>query len=33
MKKHKLSFNENQQCVIALIIILILAGIIENITW
>lgn len=33
MKKHKLSFNENEQAIIGLIIILILAGIIENISW
>jgi hypothetical protein len=33
MKNYKLSFNENEQAIIGLIIILILAGIIENITW
>jgi hypothetical protein len=33
MKKHKSLFNKNQQCFIALIVILILAGIIENFTW
>ena len=33
MRKHKLSFNENEQAAIALIIITILAGIIENLSW
>jgi hypothetical protein len=33
MKRHKLLFSKNQECIIALIVILILAGIIENITW